>query len=79
MSVFLVTLQAVFALLGIGLLGFWIIGRRRVPSDTLAFLSSLAIDIALPLLVLANLYPISRLRNTPTGGVCRCGGWASQL
>lgn len=55
MSIFLITLQAVFALLGIGLLGFWIIGRRRVPSDTLAFLSSLAIDIALPLLVVANL------------------------
>ncbi|MDH4291927.1 MAG: AEC family transporter, partial [Dehalococcoidia bacterium] len=55
MSVFLITLQAVLALLGIGLLGFWIIGRRRVPSDTLAFLSSLAIDIALPLLVVANL------------------------
>lgn len=55
MGVFLVSLQAVFALLGIGVLGFWIIGRRRVPSDTLAFLSSLAIDISLPLLVLANL------------------------
>jgi malate permease and related proteins len=55
MDVFLVTLQAVFALLGIGVLGFWIIGRRRVPSETLAFLSSLAIDIALPLLVLGNL------------------------
>ena len=55
MSVFVTTLQAVLALLGIGLLGFWIIGRRRVPSDTLAFLSSLAIDIALPLLVVANL------------------------
>jgi malate permease and related proteins len=55
MNVFLITLQAVFALLGIGLLGFWIIGRKRVPSDTLAFLSTLAIDIALPLLVLANL------------------------
>lgn len=55
MNVFLVTLQAVFALLGIGVLGFWIIGRRRVPSDTLAFLSSLAIDISLPSLVLANL------------------------
>ena len=55
MNVFLITLQAVFALLGIGLLGFWIIGRRRVPADTLAFLSTLAIDIALPLLVLANL------------------------
>jgi len=54
-SVFVTTLQAVLALLGIGLLGFWIIGRRRVPSDTLAFLSSLAIDIALPLLVVANL------------------------
>jgi predicted permease len=54
-SVFLITLQAVLALLGIGLLGFWIIGRRRVPSDTLAFLQSLAIDIALPLLVIGNL------------------------
>ena len=55
MNVFLVTLQAVFALLGIGVLGFWIIGRKRVASDTLAFLSSLAIDISLPLLVLGNL------------------------
>lgn len=55
MNVFLITLQAVLALLGIGLLGFWVIGRRRVPSDTLAFLQSLAIDIALPLLVVANL------------------------
>ena len=55
MSIFLITLQAVLALLGIGLLGFWIIGRRRVPSDTLAFLQSLAIDIALPLLVVGNL------------------------
>jgi predicted permease len=54
-SVFVTTLQAVLALLGIGLLGFWIIGRRRVPSDTLGFLSSLAIDIAIPLLVVANL------------------------
>ena len=55
MDVFLSTLQAVLVLLGIGLLGYWIIGRRRVPSDTLAFLQSLAIDIALPLLVLGNL------------------------
>jgi predicted permease len=55
MNVFLITLEAVFALLGIGLLGFWIIGRRRVPFETLVFLSSLAIDIALPLLVIANL------------------------
>jgi predicted permease len=53
MNVFLTTLQAVLVLLGIGLLGYWIIGKRRVPSDTLAFLQSLAIDIALPLLVVA--------------------------
>jgi len=55
MSVFVITFQAIFALLGIGVLGFWVIGRRRVPSSTLAFLSSLAIDIALPFLVIANL------------------------
>ena len=55
MNVFIITFQAVFTLLGIGILGFWIIGRRRVPSNTLAFLSSLAIDIALPFLVITNL------------------------
>ena len=65
MNVFVITLQAVLALLGIGLLGFWIIGRRRVPSDTLAFLSSLAIDIALPLLVFANLISDFSLQEYP--------------
>jgi malate permease and related proteins len=55
MRIFLITFQAVFTLLGIGLLGFWVIGRKRVPSTTLAFLSSLAIDIALPFLVIASL------------------------
>ena len=55
MSIILITFEAVFVLLGIGILGFWVIGRRRVPSTTLAFLSSLAIDIALPFLVLASL------------------------
>lgn len=55
MKLFLLTFEAVFVLLGIGVLGFWVIGRRRVPGTTLAFLSSLAIDIALPFLVLTNL------------------------
>ncbi len=55
MSLFLVAFEAVFVLLGIGVLGFWVIGRRRVPGPTLGFLSSLAIDIALPFLVLGNL------------------------
>jgi malate permease and related proteins len=55
MSVFLVTFQAVVALLGIGVLGFWIIGRRQMPSNALGLLSSIAIDIALPCLILANI------------------------
>ncbi len=55
MSVLLITFQAVFALLGIGALGFWVVGNRQAPASTFAFLSSLAIDIALPFLVLANL------------------------
>lgn len=55
MTLLLLTFEAVFVLLGIGVLGFLVIGRRRVPGTALAFLSSLAIDIALPFLVLANL------------------------
>jgi malate permease and related proteins len=55
MNTFLVTFEAVFALLGIGVLGFWLISRHRVASTTIGFMSSLAIDIALPFLVLGSL------------------------
>jgi len=55
MEIFLITLQAVVTLLGIGVLGFWIIGRHRVSNETLGFLSVLSIDIAVPCLVLASL------------------------
>ena len=55
MRVVLLTFEAVIVLLGIGVLGFWLIGRRRVPGATLSFLSTIAIDIALPFLVLTNL------------------------
>jgi|WetSurMetagenome_2_1015567.scaffolds.fasta_scaffold205485_2 malate permease and related proteins len=55
MNVLLVTFQAVTALLGIGILGFWIIGRKRVPGSALSLLNSIAIDIALPCLVLSNI------------------------
>lgn len=65
MSLLLITFEAVFVLLGIGVLGFWVIGRRRVPGTTLAFLSSLAIDIALPFLVLANLIRDFSTNNFP--------------
>jgi malate permease and related proteins len=50
-----ITFQAVAALLGIGIIGFWIIGRRRMPAAALGLLTSLAIDIALPCLVLSNI------------------------
>jgi len=55
MNILLITLQAVTALLGIGVLGFWIIGRRHVPGSTFSLLNSLAIDLALPCLVLTNI------------------------
>ncbi|MBN1190687.1 MAG: AEC family transporter [Dehalococcoidales bacterium] len=55
MNILGITFQAVAALLAIGLLGFWIIGRKQVTANTLGFLSSLSIDIAVPCLTLASL------------------------
>ncbi len=55
MNVFFITFQAVAALLGIGLLGFWIIGRRNISSTALGLLNSIAIDFTLPCLVLGNM------------------------
>ncbi len=65
MSLVLLTFEAVFVLLGIGVLGFWVIGHRRVPGTTLALLSSLAINIALPFLVLSNLVSNFSAQNFP--------------
>lgn len=55
MNIFLITFQAVAALLGIGIIGFWIIGRRHMPSSSLGLLTSIAIDITLPCLALGNI------------------------
>jgi len=55
MHIFNVTLQSVAALLIIGLLGFWIIKRNMIPGNILQFLSVLAIKIALPCIVFANI------------------------
>jgi malate permease and related proteins len=55
MNIFLITFQVVLALLGIGVLGFWIIGRRRMPADSLSLLTSIAIDITLPCLALGSI------------------------
>ncbi|MFC1861023.1 AEC family transporter [Chloroflexota bacterium] len=54
MHIFNVIFQSVVALLGIGVLGFWIIKRGILPENVLGFLSKLAIDIALPSVVFAN-------------------------
>ncbi len=66
MDILLVTLQAVAALLGIGVIGFLIIGRKKVPSATMGFLSSLSIDVAIPCLVLSSLIIDFSPENNPT-------------
>ena len=55
MHIFNITLQSVAALLAIGLLGFWIIKRHIIPENILQFLAILAIEIALPCIVFANI------------------------
>jgi predicted permease len=55
MHIFNVTLQSVVALLVIGLIGFWIIKRHIIPEDILQFLAVLAIEVALPCIVFANI------------------------
>src|SRR4030065_1604804 len=55
MDILILTFQSVAALLGIGILGFWIIAKKILPENLLGFLSTLAIDIALPCLVMANI------------------------
>lgn len=54
-DIFIVVLQSVLVLLGIGVIGFWITRRGIIPENFLGFLSRLAIDIALPCLVFASI------------------------
>jgi predicted permease len=55
MNIFVVVLESVLVLLGIGVIGFWITRRGIIPENFLGFLSRLAIDIALPCLVFASI------------------------
>lgn len=55
LGLFTATFQAVATLLIIGFLGFWLISRRIIGEQVLAPLSALAIDIALPCLIFANI------------------------
>jgi predicted permease len=55
MDIFIIVLQSVLILLGIGAIGFWVTRRGVIPENVLGFLSRLAIDIALPCLVFASI------------------------
>ena len=54
-NIFLIVLESVLILLGIGVIGFWITQRRILPENTLGLLSTLAVDVALPSTVFANI------------------------
>jgi len=55
MNLFITTFESVAVLLGIGIIGFWIIKKRIVPGNILGLLSPLALDIALPSLIFINI------------------------
>ena len=55
MDIFLVVLQSVLILLGIGVIGFWITRRGVIPENVLGVISRIAIDIALPCMVFAGI------------------------
>jgi malate permease and related proteins len=55
MNIFISTFESVAVLLGIGIIGFWIIQRRILPGDILGLLSPLTLDIALPCLIFVKI------------------------
>ena len=55
MNVFITSLESVAVLLGIGLIGFWIIRKKIVPEQALGTLSPVALEIALPSLIFVNI------------------------
>ena len=55
MTIFWTIFESVGVLLGLGVLGFYIIGKRIMPGNVLGFLSPLALDIALPCLIFISI------------------------
>ncbi|SLM32576.1 Auxin Efflux Carrier (fragment) [Desulfamplus magnetovallimortis] len=55
MEIFFSILESVGVLLGLGLLGFYMIARRMMPGDLLGFLSPLVLEIALPSLIFVSI------------------------
>jgi len=55
MNLFLATFESVAVLLGIGIIGFYIIRKKVLPAIVLQSLSPLALEIALPSLIFVNI------------------------
>ncbi|MFP4169020.1 MAG: AEC family transporter [Desulfonatronovibrionaceae bacterium] len=54
-QILITVFEAVALLLGIGILGLWIMSRRILPQKAMGILSVLALDISLPSLVFVNI------------------------
>jgi malate permease and related proteins len=55
MEIFYATLKSVAILMGIGLIGFWILARRIVPLDIMKVLMPLVLEVALPCMIFYNI------------------------
>lgn len=55
MIIFLATLKSVLILMGIGLIGFWILAKKTVPLDVLRVLTPLVLEVSLPCMIFYNI------------------------
>jgi hypothetical protein len=55
MIVFLATLKSVAILMGIGIIGFWILAKKTVPLSVLNVLNPLVLEVALPCMIFYNI------------------------
>lgn len=55
MAIFAATFQSVAILMGIGLVGFWILARKTVPLDVLKVLTPLVLEVSLPCMIFSNI------------------------
>lgn len=54
-QILITVFESVALLLGIGIVGLWVMSRRVLPQEAMGVLSTLALDIALPCLVFVNI------------------------
>jgi len=55
MNIFFVTLESIIILLGIGIIGFFILSRKIVPLSILETISPLVIEVGMPCLIFSNI------------------------